>query len=290
MTSTLTPTNPHPHTTTSDTPDSSDPVHPIASSVPASRSTADVAKALPTTLKAEWIKLSSIRSNSAIVALTLTVGAFVSWAVGTYVTDAGELTITNVFTFAAVFTAVFAAVGGILLFSSEAQHGTLAPSLTAQPARWVLALAKMVIAASFGAVVGALGLAAGMAGAAVAGLPMGTTTGLASTIAWATAFTSLAAVLGLGVGMIARHSTAAVSGLLVWWLVVENLLTLFLAERFSRFLPFVAGNSLTTTGEAGPPVEVTEFTLTTTQNALVFGGYTAAALLIGTVLLYRRDN
>jgi len=155
----------------------------------------------------------------------------------------------------------------------------------------LLALSKTIVAAGFGAVLGAVGLAAGLAGAAVAGLSMGVTTGIVATAAWATSFAALAAVLGLGVGMIARHSTAAVSGLLVWWLVVENLLTAFVAERFSRFLPFVAGNSLAnTSGEGADPGEVTELAFTTAENALIFGGYATVALIIGTVLLYRRDN
>lgn len=288
MTSTLIPSN-NPNSTQATKPTSNTAVR-TSHNVPAARSNVDVARALPTTLKAEWIKLSSLRSNGALVALAFVVSAFVSWAVGTYVTDEGVLTIAEVFTFSTVFTAVFAAVGGILLFSSEAQHGTLAPALTAQPARWVIAMSKTILAAGFGAVLGAVGLLAGLGGAAVAGLSMGVTTGMWATAAWATSFAALAAVLGLGVGMIARHSTAAVSGLLVWWLVVENLLTVFVAERFSRFLPFVAGNSLATSGEGAGPGEATELALTTTENAMIFGGYAAAALLIGTVLLYRRDN
>lgn len=257
---------------------------------PPARSAADVARAFPTTLKAEWIKLTSLRSNKAIVALTVVVGAFVSWAVGTYVTDLGDLTVSQVFTFSTVFTAVFAAVGGILIFSSEAQHGTLAPALTTQPTRWLIATAKTVIAAGFGAVLGSIGLLAGATGGYLAGLPTGVTTQLASTSAWAILFASLAAVLGLGIGMIARHSTAAVSGLLVWWLVVENLMSLFLAERFLRFLPFMAGNELSATGENTEFEPVTDLALSTVENAAVFGGYALGALVIGTVLLYRRDN
>ena len=44
--------------------------------------------------------------------------------------------------------------------------------------------------------------------------------------------------------MIARHSAAAISGLLVWWLVVENLIVALAPARIARFLPFVAGNAM----------------------------------------------
>jgi len=256
--------------------------------IPASRSIGDSARTIPTTLNAEWIKLSSLRSNKAIVGLTAIVGGFVSWAIATYVTDE-VLTITDVYTAATVFTAVFAAVGGVLLFTSESQHGTLAPALTAQPARAVIAGAKTIVAAGFGAFLGAVGLIAGFAGAYLGPIATGDTSTMVSTSLWAIGFASLASVLGLGIGMIARVSTAAVSGLLVWWLVVENLVSVFLAERYARFMPFTAGNGMIGVSD-GPGDAASELALTATENALVFGGYAALALVIGTVLLYRRDT
>ncbi len=256
--------------------------------IPARRSISDSVRTIPTTLNAEWIKLSSLRSNKAIVGLTAIVGGFVSWAIATYVTDE-VLTITDVYTAATIFTAVFASVAGILLFTSESQHGTLAPALTAQPARAVIAGAKTIVAAGFGAFLGAVGLVAGFAGAYLGPIATGDTSTMLSTSLWAIGFASLASVLGLGIGMIARVSTAAVSGLLVWWLVVENLVGVFLAERFARFMPFSAGNGMIGAG-TGPEQGSSELALTATENALVFGGYAALALVIGTVLLYRRDT
>jgi len=107
---------------------------------------------------------------------------------------------------------------------------------------------------------------------------------------WALLFTSLAALLGLSVGMIVRHGAGAISGLLVWWLVVENLLTLFLPEQVSRFLPFFAGNGLLAIdSDTATPASIA-VALTRPENALVFGGYTTIALVVGTMLLYRRDT
>lgn len=283
MTTTLTPDSPITTTAARNTMTTAIPSNNIA----VSRTARDSVRAIPTTLKAEWIKLSSLRSNKAIIALTAIVGGFVTWAIATYATDS-VFTVTEVFTAATVFTAVFAAVGGILLFTSESQHGTLAPALTAQPARAIIAGSKTVVAAGYGALLGAVGLAAGFAGAYLGPIAMGDTSTIVSTSLWAIGFASLAAVLGLGIGMISRVSTAAVSGLLVWWLVVENLMSLFLAERFARFMPFTAGNGML--GGAGPGEPASELALSTTENALVFGGYAAVALVVGTVLLYRRDT
>ncbi|MEL6983129.1 MAG: hypothetical protein AAFO29_11955, partial [Actinomycetota bacterium] len=274
-------------TLNTDIPTTNTPVGHPANTIPASRTIGDSIRNIPTTLNAERIKLTSLRSNKAIVGLTAVVAGFVSWAIATYVTDE-VLTITEIYTAATVFTAVFAAVGGILLFTSESQHGTLGPALTAQPARVIIAGSKTIVAAGFGAMLGAVGLAAGFAGGFLGPIATGDTSTIVSTSLWAIGFTSLASVLGLGIGMIARVSTAAVSGLLVWWLVVENLMSAFLAERFARFMPFVAGNGML--GQAGPDGGSPEVALTTTENALVFGGYAAVALLLGTVLLYRRDT
>lgn len=256
---------------------------------PAGRSTSDDVKAIPNVLKSEWIKLSSVRANKAILGLTTAAGGFVAWAVATLVTNQVQ-TVSEVFVFSSVLTGVIAAVAGILLFSSEAQHGTLATALTAQPARWVIVAAKTMMATALGLVLGAAGMAASFGGAVLGGLDMGDTSAMAATTLWALLFTALSAVFGLGVGMIVRHSSGAISAVLVWGLVVENLLTLFLPEQVSRFLPFVAGNNLLAIQGEGAFAESAATALTRAQDALVFGGYTAAALVIGTVLLYRRDT
>ncbi len=257
---------------------------------PARRAPNDTLRAFPTTLKSEWIKVSTIRSNSAILALTIALNGLVSWAIANFVTDEGELFVNTLFAFSTLFTAVFAAVAGILIFSSEAQHGTLAPTLTAQPARLVIAAAKTLTAAAFGAVLGATGLIAGLVGASISDIETGDASTILGTSLWATLFVSLAAVLGLGIGMIARNSTVAISGLLVWWLVVENMLNAFIDPRLARFLPFVAGNGLLPLDDPAASIEALSISLTRTEDALIFGGYAAIALAIGTMLLSRRDT
>ncbi|MEO8692356.1 MAG: hypothetical protein ABI658_02505 [Acidimicrobiales bacterium] len=241
-----------------------------------------------TVLRSEWIKLSSVRVNTVILGGTAAIGAFVSWACATFVTDEVQ-TVSEVFIFSTVLTAVIAAVAGIVLFTAEAQHGTLATALAAQPARWVLVAAKTVAAAAFGLVLGAAGMTAGFAGAVLGGLAMGDTSTMVVTTLWALLFTSLSAVLGLGFGLIVRHTAGTITGVLVWGLVIENMLTVFTAEQVSRFLPFVAGNNLLGIEGEGAFAENPALALTRPQDALIFGGYAIAALAIGTVLLYRRD-
>jgi ABC-2 type transport system permease protein len=97
-------------------------------------------------------------------------------------------------------------------------------------------------------------------------------------------------VLGLGIGMIVRNSTAAIGGILVWGFVVENLLNLFLPVEVARFLPFFAGNKLLAYNNDFDTPEAIAVALTRSESALVFGGYAGVALLVGTLLLYRRDT
>ena len=235
----------------------------------------------------EYVKLTTVRAYWAIAALTVTVGTLVTWGVARYVDDE-PMTVATLFLFASVFTAVFAAVAGILLFSTDAQHGSLGPTLSAQPRRWVVATAKATITAVFGAALGLVGVASGLLGGVLGGIPAGDTSTILESSLWAVAFTTLSALLGLGVGMIARHSTAAISGLLVWWLVVENLLAVFLDPQLSRFLPFAAGNGLLQIVIDDP--DALAVALSLPQNAAVFGGYALLALVVGTALLHLREG
>ena len=256
---------------------------------PATLSRHDLATALPTTLKSEWIKLTTIRSNRAILAMTAAIGATASFAVAKLMTDDFTL-ISEAFVFSTLFTSMIAAVAGILIFTSEVQHGTLAPTLTAQPTRWIIAVSKMQVAALFGGALGLAGMTAGFVGALLGGLPLGSPSTIIETALWATLYTSLAAVLGLGVGMIARHSSAAITGLLIWALVVEGLLFALVPSEYARFLPFLAGDEMLGIEDFVDAPDTGIAVLTPGQGALVFAFYAAAALVIGTALLSRRDT
>ncbi len=247
------------------------------------------ARAVAAALRSEWIKAVTVRATGTVLVLALGGGLAVSWAVSTFVTDRVQYVADVGFLWTGV-TAMLAAIAGVLLFGSEVQHGTLASTLAARPARWIIVLAKTLVAATVGLVLGAVGLAAGFGGAVVAGLDAGDTSSVATTIGWALLYTTLSAVLGLGISMVVRNSTAAIGGLLVWGFVVENLFRLFLADEIARFLPFVAGNHLLNDDSGSASAEALAVALTRPENALVFGGYTLVALAVGTVLLYRRDT
>ena len=255
---------------------------------PSIRARLDDLNAIRPTLKSEWVKLSSLRSTFAILGVNMVVAALVSWLTATFAT--GEvLTVSQIYIYATVLTAVFSAVAGVLTVTSEMQHGTLATALSAQPARWVIVAAKAVVASGTGLALGATGIAAGVGGAAVGGLRFGDTSDMPVTVLWALLFTTMAGILGVGIGLIARHSSGAISGLMVWALGVEMLLRGATPARFARFLPFGAGNALLGVKSTMESAERAAAAFSRPENALLFIAYAAAALVAGTILLYRRD-
>jgi ABC-2 type transport system permease protein len=244
-------------------------------------------------VRGEWIKVSSLRSNVAILALTPVIGVLLSWILATFVkTDPDTdlpFTIGDTFIFSTWLTTVLATIVGALMFTSEVQHGTIANAVAAQPARWVIVAAKTAIAAAFGLAMGILGMIGGLSGAILGGLDAGDTSGMPATALWGLLLTTLAPLLGLGVGLILRHSAATVSILLVWAFVLENLVRTLIPANAARFMPFSAAAGMLNISQATDNAETLAAALSRTQDALLFGGYVIAALTLGTVLFTRRD-
>lgn len=253
------------------------------------RTSSDDLRAVPAALRSEWIQLTALRANKVILALTAVIGAVIAGGLAATATDP-KLTASELFIYPLPLVAMLASVTGILLFTGEAQHGTLAVTLMARPARWVTVAAKTITAAGIGLALGATGMASGFAGAAIGGVELGSGAHLASRAAWAGLYIVLAALIGLGVGMIVRHSAAAITGLLMWSFVIESLFAPIIPEGVRHFLPFSAGYRLL---DAGPSFEAPVLIadqLARPQYALIFAGYAVVSLTIGTLLLYRRDT
>ena len=252
------------------------------------RTLADDVAALPGTIHSEWIKLVSLRSTYVIGLFTLIVGLVVSWAVATFPSSDVVSVETAWFYWTAV-SAVLAAVVGVMIFTADVQHGGLPIMLTVQPERWIIVLAKAVLALGAGLVLGTVSASAGIAGAALSGIEWGSWSAIAEGIPWALGYTALTALLGLGVGLIARSSALAIAGVLIWGLLIEGLLALFLPAEIGRFLPFLAGDRMLAFDSAVLNPESATVMLTRAEGALVLAGYAALLLIVGTVSFSRRD-
>ena len=143
---------------------------------------------------------------------------------------------------------------GVLLITAEFRHNTITPTFLAAPRRWQVIVAKFATVT-----VVSLVFAVGMLLAAViAALPYFRSAldelELGSGDLWLTVFGNvlvlvLFGLLGLGIGALLRNQVAAVVVSIVYFLVIENILT-GLAFAFSwfrtvyRFLPGVAATGL----------------------------------------------
>ena len=226
-------------------------------------------RAVSATLRSEWIKLTSLRANKVILVLTAVVGGFISWALALSAT--AKETASVLFIYPLPLVATLATVTGILMITAEAQHGTLAATLTARPARWVIVTAKTAMATVVGLALGTTAMVAGFGGAVLGGVDVGNSSAIPSRALWALLYIALAAVIGLGVGMIARNSAGAISGLLIWSFVLENLLGPTLPHALLHFLPFSAGYRLLDAGANFKPPVIIANELARTQYALIFG-------------------
>ncbi|HSP29874.1 MAG TPA: ABC transporter permease [Ilumatobacteraceae bacterium] len=245
-------------------------------------------------IRSEWIKLRTVRATPFFVGLTVVIGVAMSLILGRVVkTDPYEdlpFTIGNTFLVSSWLTTLFAVVAGTLVFTSEVHHGTLAGALTARPSKPTLVAAKAVVAAALGFTMGAVGIVGGLIGGLASGMDTGDLSGATSGVAWALVLTTLASCLGLGVGLIVRHSAASVTSVLVWALAVETLVRGFVPATVSRLLPFTAAHGLLGTRSAADTPETLAAAFPNVANAAVIGCWAAVAVVIGTALLIRQDS
>lgn len=262
-------------------------LHPTTASAP-------IARHLRAAIRSESIKLRSVRSTPIFVGLATSIGAAMALILGKLVKDDPydhlPFTIGNTFLVSTWLTTLFAVVAGTLVFTSEAQYGTLAGTLTARPSKPTVVAAKAVVAASLGATMGALGIAGGLAGGVVSGMDTGDMSGAVAGVAWALVLTTLAPVLGLGVGLVVRHAAGAATAVLVWALAVETVVRGMVPATVSRLMPFSAAHGLLGTRAAADTPETLAAELSNLGNAIVIGTWSVVALAIGSLLLSRRDS
>jgi hypothetical protein len=176
---------------------------------------------------------------------------------------------------------------GVLLFTSEFRHNTASSTFLVSPDRSRVVRAKLLASALTGI---AYATTAAVVTIAVA-LPWLATkhvdVSLLSSdvlVVVGTAFlaTMLAGPLGVGVGALVRHQTAAIIGVSVWTMVVENVLV----------------NAVPAVGKWFPGGALSAMTHTSTSNgdllpmwaaAVLFAGYAAAFALIAVRFTIRRD-
>lgn len=272
-----------------------------AAAVPAPTATG---LSFPRVLRAEWIKLWSLRSTYWTVGLTLAVmvaiGLMMSSAVamvesGDIPAAAGpppELVISVGYSFGQITVAVL----GVMLMTSEYSTGMIRATLAAVPTRIPVLVAKAVLVAVLGFVLGVLGTVLSY----VATLPIVGDAAVdlgdpdVQRVFWGTGlYLAAMGLLGLGVGALLRHTAGAITLMLGLVLFLPTIVQLLMTwqDWFAdvyTYLPSTAGEQILTTDSAmvmvgmGDPLEPW-------LGFAVLMAYVVVALGAAAVLLRRRD-
>ncbi|MFI5042483.1 MAG: ABC transporter permease subunit [Acidimicrobiales bacterium] len=257
-------------------------------------------KVLSATLRSEWVKLRSVRSTmwSLLVTVAITVGLGALFCAARVARanhlDAGDLRSFDPtgFSLNGLFLAQLAiGVLGVLVISSEYATGQIRATLGATPQRRVVLAAKVVV---FMAVVFVVGLVACFSaftiGQAILSAKFHQASlgdpGVLRAVVGGAVYLTVLGALGIGLGTMLRRTAGAIAAL-VGILLILPILVSFLPspwnDDINKFLPLQAGQAIF---QASPP---SGNNLSLWVGFAVFCAYAVVALVLGAVLLSRRD-
>jgi ABC-2 type transport system permease protein len=244
-------------------------------------------------VRAEVTKIASVRSTTwallATVAGSLAVTALSTKGIHMHGRHDGSFDPTNQSLSGIALGQLTIGVLGVLMITGEYGSGTIRSSLAATPRRPLLLGAKTLVIGAISLVVGEIlafacfflgqAMLSGHAPVATLGQP-----GVVRALLLTGAYLALLGMFGLGLGVIIRHSAGAIAAFVGATLLLPVLLQPLNAHgNPSRFTPEqILANSVAgvvhQSGQLSPGV-----------GFLLMAAYCAAALMVGTLLLTRRD-
>jgi ABC-2 type transport system permease protein len=240
----------------------------------------------------EWIKLRSLRSTWLTLALALCAPAGIALATGGSNTTSGGMFVSNALV-GILIGVLLIGVAGVLAMTSEYASGSISATFAAAPRRLRVLAAKA-------AVVGAVALITGEAAAFLSffagcmtlrhGItaPALSQPGVLRAIVLTGASLSLAGLFGLGLGAIIRHTAAAIT-VVVGIVFVGGTFIGQLDLAIRPYLPlFIVSHSLGVTGPACL-AGMASCWLPPWSGLGLLAGYAAIAMLLGGLILARRD-
>jgi ABC-2 type transport system permease protein len=250
-------------------------------------------------LRSEWTKLRTVRSTIWTLGVTVLVGLAASgvatgftrthWATESAASRAAfdpvEVSLMGVYLGGTLMLGIL----GILVVSSEYATGTIRATLAAAPRRPVVLGAKVLVFGTVALVAAELVAFGGFfLGQALLTSPARhaslSSPGALRAVAGIGLFLSVVGLFALGIAVLVRHTAGAISAYVGVILVAPLIAGAFptsLHNQVERLLPVEFGAVMINDGHAGdfgPWV-----------GLLVLCGYTALILVLGTVLLVRRD-
>ena len=184
-----------------------------------------------------------------------------------------------------------------LAVTTEYRFSTLKSTFLAVPKRTNVLLAKTLLLAGLGAVVGFIcAMGAFFLAKALAKeppIPLDLSGDVWRQVAGYAALFAIAAVIAVSIGTLLRQSAGAISLLLLWPLLVESLFTLIpkVGPKVGPWLPFAAGDEFVSPTVNVPGIDNVVNTTgpTPVQGLLVFLGTGIVLWLIAAFVLNKRD-
>jgi ABC-2 type transport system permease protein len=238
-------------------------------------------------LRAELLKIRSTRTTIGlllglvVLALLFTILTCTLSPMPQLVTEQDQISLLSFGSIAGVF----AALAGIMLFTSEYRFGTIRPTALFNPSRKRLFTSKITAGVLSGLAFGVIGeglvFSLGFMILKLRGVPIVMTgANVTELIVGAILGTALWGAIGVALGAIVSNQVGAVISLLAWGFVVENLVFGFL-PKFGRFLPVHASDSM-----MGP---IENKLLPGNAGAVVVVAWVVVLAVIGVAMLQRRD-
>ena len=224
----------------------------ISSTLPASRPAG-----LRRALAAEWVKLRTVRSTMwtllSLFALGVGLTVLICWANAEWLASAeADESPGSFVTWGMMFAQIPAVVLGIVVVTSEYARGLITATLAAVPRRTHVVLAKAVVVtgvllvvATVTAFVGYWGGNAFLDSAGV-GLTLGDD-GVIRALVGSGLYAAVLGLFGMALGLLMRHTAAAVTTALALVFVVGNLVMLVpgaVGEWLAKLMPGNAGSSI----------------------------------------------
>ena len=249
-------------------------------------------------LRAEWIKLSSVRSTkvSYLLVVLLAVGlAAVVAAAADAPNNAQALSgLAGVTSGVPGPGLVLLLVTATVAVTGEWRVGTLRTTFLATPDRLWAVTAKGLVVGAFSAVVGFLAAGLGVLVAGALARPSATELGFSGDLRllWTVPVAGFfGAFFAIGVGNVIRHSAGAITLLVVWLLVLETLAQTLVvgvsghaAHIPQALLPFTSLGEFVS-GHGSPTL--TEYS--PSAAFFVFAAWSLAVFAAGAVVTLRRD-
>jgi ABC-2 type transport system permease protein len=238
-------------------------------------------------ISAEWLKIRSTRTTMGLLiglvalALLFIILTCTLSPVSQVVTEQDQV---GLLSFGSI-AGVFAALAGIMLFTSEFRFGTIRPTFLFNPSRNRLFTSKMVAGALAGLVFGVIGegltFAIGLFILKARNIPISLSgSDITILIVGSVIGTALWGIIGVGLGAIIPNQVGAVIALLAWGFVVENLV-FGLLPSVGRFLPVHAQDSMIGFN--------TQHYLSGFEGTIVLIAWTVVLAGVGLSMLRRRD-